>query len=518
MAIFEFNDSLLILAGKPVDDKFGPYVSIAAANTAIPQARRYNGLIFGVYTNPSDLPNSDVDYYYYFGDFSDTEYKKLISLSLQQITNIGNTTTSRISHADAINNNESTTLGQVLTLIANATGGVTGDFVPYTGATKNVILGDNSIIADSFRLDLTPTSTQEKGRILWNESQGGPTIGLNNNYVSTINQDGLKFVRNQTGTTIQKGRVVSIIGTSPSSEKLLVGLTIGNGTSQSRFILGIAGENISNNQNGYVVTDGRITNINTTGSLYGETWTNGDYLYVNPNVTGGLTRNKPVGPLLKVPIAVVIKADSSSGILEVKPIITQNVDDLNNSNIITNTLANKDIFIYNNFTRNWENRTLAFLLGGTASQFVKGNGTLDSTTYQTLIIGAATTITDDNLTPNLVVVTDNNGKIATTGITITELLALSGITGNVQEQLDEALQKPVIGDILLKDSFEFVSGKTFTLSEVADEINTIYVNGQYISDEYYSLSGNTVTFNSNIDFDLLPQPDQITIYYIKEIT
>lgn len=516
MAIFEFNDSLLILAGKSLDDKFGPYPSIADANLAIPQARRYAGLIVGILTNPSDLPNSDIDYYYYYGNFSDTEIKKLLTISLQEITDNSNITTNTIVHADAVNNNESTTLGQVLTLINNATGGVTGDFVPYTGATKTVELGNQGIEVDYTDFNLTPVSGIEKGRLLWSESDGSLKLGLKGSVNSNIGLDTHVLVKNQTGSTISKGRLVRIVGSSSTDEKLLVAPSAS--FDEAKNILGIASENITNGQIGYVITNGYIKGINTTGSIYSESWANGDYLYVSSSISGGITKNKPNGPKLKTPVAVVVKADSINGVLYVKPIITENLEDLNNTFIPQNTLANKDLFIYNSFTSNWENETLANLLGGTSSQFLKGDGTLDSIQYQPVITGAATTVTDNDLDPNLVVVTDDLGKLTTSGITVTELISLSGITGNIQEQLNNASITPIIGDIIKKEDFIFVSGDTFTLSETADSINSIYVNGQYIPDTYYNLSGDTVTFTSDIIFETNPEPDQVNIFYIKEMT
>lgn len=79
MAII-FNDNIRINAGKPIDAKFGPYSSISEANSSIPLATRHNGLIFGVYTNPSDIQNTDITYYYYYGSFTDSEIKELLPL------------------------------------------------------------------------------------------------------------------------------------------------------------------------------------------------------------------------------------------------------------------------------------------------------------------------------------------------------------------------------------------------------------------------------------------------------
>lgn len=515
MAVQQFNDSLYVNAGKPLDNKFGPYVDINAANAAIPQSQRHIGLIFGIYTNPSDLNNSDVEYYCYIEGLTNTDYRKLIIPTLQQVTTNGNTTTARISHADAISNNESATLGQVITLIENATGGVTGDFIPYSGATKNMILGDFSITADSYRFDLTPVTTQEKGRLLWNESLGSLTLGLNSNVNNTIGLDDLILVRNQTGSTIQKGRVVSIVGSSSVNEKLLIGLSDGTGVFDSNFILGITAENISNNSNGYIINRGRITGINTSGSLYGETWVDGDLLYLNPTILGGLTKNIPIGPKIKTVVAVVVKSDAVNGILEVKINLSPEINDLNNVNI--GSLANRQLLVYNSTLGVWDNRTIGYVLNGTSAQFVKGNGSLDSTIYQPIITGGATTITTNNLTPNNVLVSDSSGKVSVSGITTTELISLSGITGNIQQQIDDIANLPLTSEVIFKEGFEYVSGNTITLSQIPDDIHSVNINGQYISDTYYSFSGSTMTFNSNITFELEPEPDQIWIYYFKEM-
>lgn len=56
---------------------------------------------------------------------------------------------------------------------------------------------------------------------------------------------------------------------------------------------------------------------------------------------------------------------------------------------------------------------------------------------QPLITGAISEITDTNLTPTMVVITNPNGKIvASSGITVTELGALNNITSNIQTQFN----------------------------------------------------------------------------------
>ena len=57
-------------------------------------------------------------------------------------------------------------------------------------------------------------------------------------------------------------------------------------------------------------------------------------------------------------------------------------------------------------------------------------------TKQATITGAATTITSDNLTASKALVSDANGKVAASSVTATELGYLSGVTSNIQTQLN----------------------------------------------------------------------------------
>lgn len=67
-----FNDNIYAQVNRPLDFKFGPFDSVAQANSYIPIAQRYHGLIFGVYTNPGNIATSDVDFYYYWNSLADT--------------------------------------------------------------------------------------------------------------------------------------------------------------------------------------------------------------------------------------------------------------------------------------------------------------------------------------------------------------------------------------------------------------------------------------------------------------
>ena len=72
-------------------------------------------------------------------------------------------------------------------------------------------------------------------------------------------------------------------------------------------------------------------------------------------------------------------------------------------------------------------------------------------TKQDKITGAATTITDDNLTTSHALVSDANGKVAVSNVTSTELGYLDGVTSNVQTQLNGKQPKITVNGIIQGD-------------------------------------------------------------------
>lgn len=62
------------------------------------------------------------------------------------------------------------------------------------------------------------------------------------------------------------------------------------------------------------------------------------------------------------------------------------------------------------------------------------------TSKQDVIVGAASTITEDNLIVNRALVSNSSGKVEVSNVTSTELGYLDGVTGNIQTQLNKKLE------------------------------------------------------------------------------
>lgn len=178
--------------------------------------------------------------------------------------------------------------------------------------------------------DTTNLVAPSAGQAAWNNTEATLDIGLNTNVTLQVGQEELAYVKNSTGSTIANGKVVMAVGTNGASGNILVGLHDGTKANAKR-IVGISTEDIANGSVGYVTRDGKVRGIDTSGSLYGETWADGDIIYVKPNNSGGLTKVEPLDTQLKMPIAFVIKAHATNGTLYVR---TTGIDENHDKEII----------------------------------------------------------------------------------------------------------------------------------------------------------------------------------------
>ena len=104
-------------------------------------------------------------------------------------------------------------------------------------------------------------------------------------------------------------------------------------------------------------------------------------------------------------------------------------------------------------------------------------------TKQDKITGAATTITDDNLTASHALVSDANGKVAVSTVTSTELGYLDGVTSNVQTQLNKKLETAPVTSVNSKTgavqlNASDVSAIPSTLTGTAGQVLTKTADGQ----------------------------------------
>lgn len=116
---------------------------------------------------------------------------------------------------------------------------------------------------------------------------------------------------------------------------------------------------------------------------------------------------------------------------------------------------------------------------------------------QNTIIGAASTVTDQNLAINRVVGSDGQGKIVALQATTQEVNHLSGVKSNVQEQLDSVVNKTgaeMTGPLLLSGAPEH-SNQATTRQYVDQQVSSIAPMPRSI---YASIPGAVTQFSTGV--------------------
>jgi hypothetical protein len=256
--------------------------------------------------------------------------------------------------------------------------------VPYVGAVTTVDLGAQGLRAGYVRFNTSVVSVpEEQGIMFWDADDETIDVILNG-YIMKIGEDQFYPVKNQTGSSIAKGTAVRFAGTVGASGRLLIAPFIADGSVSSSFFMGVTAEVIADGEDGKVLYFGRIRGINT------DAFNEGDVLYASTTVAGGFQTAVPVAPNNIVQVAAVINKSINQGVIFIRPSFGSNINQDEGVKIVSPTTGQLLQLQANGL---WENKTTAQVLGGTSSQFVKGDGTLDSTAYGTGTVTSVAALT-----------------------------------------------------------------------------------------------------------------------------
>jgi hypothetical protein len=217
----------------------------------------------------------------------------------------------------------------------------------------------NSVTTDYLDLNInTPVPADKPGRAYWNRDDGTMDVDLYGGSVLQVGQEIHFYSKNTSGGLIANGTPVMFTGTVGSSGKLEFGLAVADGSVPADYMMGVATQDIADNDFGYVTSFGLVRGFNTTGSPYGETWADGNLLYFDPAAPGTWTNVQPSAPNISVPVAVVVNAGSGgSGSIFVRMKISESLNNLQDVYINgTGTPLEGQILIYDAAQARWENR------------------------------------------------------------------------------------------------------------------------------------------------------------------
>jgi nitrogen fixation protein len=271
------------------------------------------------------------------------------------------------------------------------------NFIPYVGATANLNMGEYGISASQITLDTTPTQVPTIATTQWNDTAGlSQTTLKGGNVIIKNGSDLVARIVNKVSpnTTLTKANYQAVRISGATGQRLSVELARANNDANSADTIGLVAESIAPNQEGFIITMGQIEEINTSGSLQGETWNDGDVLYLSPSVAGRVTNVKPNGSNGHiVVIGYVEYSHSIHGKIYVKVMNGWELDELHN--VYINAEANEDFLQYESATQLWKNKALTDTLikSKLGITTLSGNNTGDNAT-NTQYSGLATSKQD----------------------------------------------------------------------------------------------------------------------------
>ena len=158
-------------------------------------------------------------------------------------------------------------------------------------------------------------------------------------------------VKNETGSTINKGKGVMAVGTDGNSGHILIDEMIADGSVESKYFLGVLETTIANGGFARVISFGQLDKFNTLGQN-GETWSDGQVLWCDPDSAGDFTITEPDGPNVKIAAAIILNA-ATNGKIQVRVQANEGIHDLYDTKIASQ--VDGDVLVWDNTTGVWFN-------------------------------------------------------------------------------------------------------------------------------------------------------------------
>lgn len=190
--------------------------------------------------------------------------------------------------------------------------------------------------------------------------------------------------RNSTGSTLYKGTIVYISGSTGNRPNFVKAQANSEATSAGTF--GVIEADIPNNSDGNCVTIGTIDNLDTrttaTNPFTIDTLADGDTIYLSPLVAGYVTNVKPSAPYHLVYIGKVVRTSPTNGTIVYRIQNGYELEELHN--VAITSVADNNIIQYDSATSLWKNESLSTagiqptLVSGTSIKTINGSSVLGS--------------------------------------------------------------------------------------------------------------------------------------------
>ena len=233
-----------------------------------------------------------------------------------------------------------------------------GDNLTTRNTLDSVTLGGTlTVPRTQFDIAATPIANAE-GLVQWNADDGTLDVGLPGGVSGQMFHEQFFDGKNATGADIADGVPVMFAAPVGASGKVEFQEAIADGSLSSEYIMGLTTEPIANGEFGKITSFGKIRGIDTTGTPYGETWANGDLIYVGMTA-GSLTNVAPNAPGQRILVATVIIAHTNGTLLARptwNPKLTE-LDDVNGTALTTTG----QVLTWNQSNEYWDPSSKIFL-------------------------------------------------------------------------------------------------------------------------------------------------------------
>lgn len=299
-------------------------------------------------------------YYYAVSVAGSTNLDGITSWNVGDMAVYSGTAWQKIDNTDAVTSVNGYT-GTVVLSVGDISGAANAPTNTNITSMTGVTGGISS--PDYIQFDTAYATALTAGQLGWD---GNNTLGLGmagGNVTQHIGED--QFFYYKASSAVTKGQVVMFTGAVGAS-----GVPTGapaTGIADGTYIMGIAAETVATNGFGLVQTFGTLRNVDTS------TYADGEILWYNPAVTGGLTATKPSAPNVKVQMAAVINGGSSGGGTILIRIDSGSQLGGTDSNVQIGTPTSGNTLIYDAVAGYWKNADIS---AGTGVSVTNGAGSI----------------------------------------------------------------------------------------------------------------------------------------------
>jgi hypothetical protein len=202
-----------------------------------------------------------------------------------------------------------------------------------------------------------PTNNVETAKMRWDSDLATVVLGLNDNVPNELGFKNFWLVKNQTGATITKGSIVYANGTVGASGRITIDKFIADGSIDAKYLLGITAHDLSNGEDGYVISFGKIRKVNT------DTFAAGAILYPSPTEAGVWTDVEPIAPNIDMPIGFCINSHANNGTIAIRVASGYKLSELHDV-AISSPVENSSLYYSGGL---WRDTTATLLVSDTAS-------------------------------------------------------------------------------------------------------------------------------------------------------